>query len=208
MLNAGKEDPRACASRPCSAKRRRVLDLFCELLVVRLPLIESTKDCRGPQRGGRHSVSPRVAADAIPELKEVRAQFAGKYGSQYVAACGEDATAARARAAMRKLARAALRGARLALAPPRRRTRRAPDLPKMAETTRERDGGATREAKMAETTRGGGGDIARPTAGGARVSPATAPRSRTRGRRRPRARARAAAADAASRLASRDGAGD
>lgn len=158
LLNAGKEDSarvrvEAVLREEATLEAFEVLDLFCELLVVRLPLIESTKDLPADLKEAVATVvyAARRVADAIPELKEVRAQFAGKYGSQYVAACGEDATAGAcgvSELAMRKLALAppsaearlealravaAERGARF-------------DEAKMAETTR--------EAKMAETTRG------------------------------------------------------
>ena len=166
LLNAGKEDSarvrvEAVLREEATLEAFEVLDLFCELLVVRLPLIESTKDLPADLKEAVATVvyAARRVADAIPELKEVRAQFAGKYGSQYVAACGEDTTAGAcgvSELAMRKLA----------LAPPSAEARlealRAVaaergvrfDEAKMAETTREaKMAETTPEAKMAETTR-------------------------------------------------------
>ena len=212
LLNAGKEDSarvrvEAVLREEATLEAFEVLDLFCELLVVRLPLIESTKDLPADLKEAVATVvyAARRVADAIPELKEVRAQFAGKYGSQYVAACGEDTTAGAcgvSELAMRKLALAppsaearlealravaAERGARF-------------DEAKMAETTR--------EAKMAETTREAAAATSRgpppvahassPGDGAAFADAGQAAAARAA------AAAAAAAADAASRLASRD----
>ena len=100
LLNAGKDDSarvrvEAVLREEATLEAFEVLDLFCELLVVRLPLIESTKDLPADLKEAVATVvyAARRVADEIPELKEVKTQFAGKYGSQYVAACGEDATA-------------------------------------------------------------------------------------------------------------------
>ena len=167
LLNAGKEDSarvrvEAVLREEATLEAFEVLDLFCELLVVRLPLIESTKDLPADLKEAVATVvyAARRVADAIPELKEVRAQFAGKYGSQYVAACGEDTTAGAcgvSELAMRKLALAppsaeARLEALLAPLPPNAALRF--DEAKMAETTREaKMAETTPEAKMAETTR-------------------------------------------------------
>ena len=72
-----------------------VLDLFCELLVVRLPLIPSTADLPADLREAVATVvyASRRASE-LPELAQIRAQFAAKYGKAFVAACAEDATAA------------------------------------------------------------------------------------------------------------------
>ena len=72
-----------------------VLDLFCELLVVRLPLISSTADLPADLREAVATVvyASRRASE-LPELAQIRAQFAAKYGKAFVAACAEDATAA------------------------------------------------------------------------------------------------------------------
>jgi len=205
LLNAGKEDSarvrvEAVLREEATLEAFEVLDLFCELLVVRLPLIESTKDLPADLKEAVATVvyAARRVADAIPELKEVRAQFAGKYGSQYVAACGEDATAGAcgvSELAMRKLALAppsaearlealravaAERGARF-------------DEAKMAETTR--------EAKMAETTRGPP-PVAHASSPGDGAAFADAGQAAAAARAA--AAEAAAAADAASRLASRD----
>ena len=214
LLNAGKEDSarvrvEAVLREEATLEAFEVLDLFCELLVVRLPLIESTKDLPADLKEAVATVvyAARRVADAIPELKEVRAQFAGKYGSQYVAACGEDATAGAcgvSELAMRKLALAppsaearlealravaAERGARF-------------DEAKMAEM-------ATREAKMAETTREAAAATSRgPPPVAHASSPGDGAAFADAGQAAAAARAAAAeaaaAADAASRLASRD----
>ena len=187
LLNAGKEDSarvrvEAVLREEATLEAFEVLDLFCELLVVRLPLIESTKDLPADLKEAVATVvyAARRVADAIPELKEVRAQFAGKYGSPYVAACGEDATAGAcgvSELAMRKLA----------LAPPSAEARlealRAVAAERGAETTRRgEDGGDdARGEDGGDDARGGGGDIARPTAGGARVFAGRRRRVRGRG---------------------------
>ena len=113
LLNAGKDDSarvrvEAVLREEATLEAFEVLDLFCELLVVRLPLIESTKDLPADLKEAVATVAyaARRVADEIPELAEVKSQFAGKYGSQYVAACGEDATAGAcgvSELAMRKL---------------------------------------------------------------------------------------------------------
>ena len=65
-----------------------VLDLFCELLVVRLPLISSTADLPADLREAVATVvyASRRASE-LPELAQIRAQFAAKYGKAFVAAC-------------------------------------------------------------------------------------------------------------------------
>ena len=192
LLNAGKEDSarvrvEAVLREEATLEAFEVLDLFCELLVVRLPLIESTKDLPADLKEAVATVvyAARRVADAIPELKEVRAQFAGKYGSQYVAACGEDATAGAcgvSELAMRKLA----------LAPPSAEARlealRAVAAERGARIDEAKGGDDARGEDGGDDARGGGGDIARPTAGGARVFAGR--RRRVRGRGQPRRRAR------------------
>ena len=191
LLNAGKEDSarvrvEAVLREEATLEAFEVLDLFCELLVVRLPLIESTKDLPADLKEAVATVvyAARRVADAIPELKEVRAQFAGKYGSQYVAACGEDATAGAcgvSELAMRKLALAppsaearleALRAvaAERARASTRRRWRRRRERRRWRRR-RERRRRRHRAAHRRWRTR---------------LRRATAPRSRTRGKPRRR----------------------
>ena len=213
LLNAGKEDSarvrvEAVLREEATLEAFEVLDLFCELLVVRLPLIESTKDLPADLKEAVATVvyAARRVADAIPELKEVRAQFAGKYGSQYVAACGEDATAGAcgvSELAMRKLA----------LAPPSAEARlealRAVAAERGARFDEAKMAEMTREAKMAETTREAAAATSRgPSPVAHASSPGDGAAFADAGQAAAAARAAAAeaaaAADAASRLASRD----
>ena len=213
LLNAGKEDSarvrvEAVLREEATLEAFEVLDLFCELLVVRLPLIESTKDLPADLKEAVATVvyAARRVADAIPELKEVRAQFAGKYGSQYVAACGEDATAGAcgvSELAMRKLA----------LAPPSAEARlealRAVAAERGARFDEAKMAEMTREAKMAETTREAAAATSRgPPPVAHASSPGDGAAFADAGQAAAAARAAAAeaaaAADAASRLASRD----
>ena len=147
LLNAGKDDSarvrvEAVLREEATLEAFEVLDLFCELLIVRLPLIESTKDLPADLKEAVATVvyAARRVADEIPELKTVKSQFAGKYGSQYVAACGEDATASAC-----GVSELAIR--KLALAPPSAETR----LDALRAVAAER-GARFDASKMAEAT--------------------------------------------------------
>ena len=72
-----------------------ILDLFLELLIVRIPLIESSKDL--PQ-DLKEAIATVVYAAArwsaeLPELGQIRHQFVAKYGKEYVGACIDNSTA-------------------------------------------------------------------------------------------------------------------
>jgi hypothetical protein len=72
-----------------------ILDLFCELLVVRLRLIEQEKDLPDDLK---EAVATCIYAakrmGELPELTQIKAQFAAKYGREYAHACEADGTAA------------------------------------------------------------------------------------------------------------------
>ena len=72
-----------------------ILDLFCELLVVRLRLIEQEKDLPDDLK---EAVATCIYAakrmGELPELGQIKAQFAAKYGREYAQACEADGTAA------------------------------------------------------------------------------------------------------------------
>lgn len=62
-----------------------LLDIYCELIVARLPMIESQKNCPIDLKEAVASVvfaSPRCAD--IPELQDVRKHFTAKYGKEFV----------------------------------------------------------------------------------------------------------------------------
>lgn len=66
------------------------IELFCELIVARLPIIESQKNCPIDLREAISSLifaAPRCAD--IPELIEIRNLFGSKYGKEFVAAAAE-----------------------------------------------------------------------------------------------------------------------
>jgi vacuolar protein sorting-associated protein IST1 len=66
------------------------IELFCELIVARLPIIESQKNCPIDLREAISSLifaAPRCAD--IPELIEIRSLFGSKYGKEFVAAAAE-----------------------------------------------------------------------------------------------------------------------
>ena len=72
-----------------------LLDLHCELLVVRLPLIVGSPEVPEDLRQAVATVvfcSKRIGGE-IPELNDIKNQFAGKYGTQYVTACADATTA-------------------------------------------------------------------------------------------------------------------
>ncbi|KAH8933163.1 hypothetical protein BDL97_18G015500 [Sphagnum fallax] len=67
-----------------------VLELFCELVTVRLPIIESQKICPLDLKEAISSLifaAPRCAD--LPELQQVLALFSVKYGKEFVAAATE-----------------------------------------------------------------------------------------------------------------------
>ncbi|BBN04957.1 vacuolar protein sorting-associated protein IST1 [Marchantia polymorpha subsp. ruderalis] len=67
-----------------------ILELFCELIIVRLPIIEAQKVCPADLKEAISSVifaSPRCAD--LPELLQIRTLFTTKYGKEFVAAAAE-----------------------------------------------------------------------------------------------------------------------
>ncbi|KAI5073194.1 hypothetical protein GOP47_0011207 [Adiantum capillus-veneris] len=67
-----------------------IIELFSELLVVRLPIIESQKQCPIDLREAIASLifaAPRCAD--LPELQDISSVFAVKYGKDFVAAAAE-----------------------------------------------------------------------------------------------------------------------
>ncbi|KAM1759776.1 hypothetical protein ACFX12_002727 [Malus domestica] len=67
-----------------------ILELFCELIAVRLPIIESQRECPIDLKEAISSVcfaAPRCAD--LPELLQVQMLFAAKYGKEFVAAATE-----------------------------------------------------------------------------------------------------------------------
>ncbi|KAG2665408.1 hypothetical protein I3760_15G006700 [Carya illinoinensis] len=69
---------------------QEIIELFCELIVVRLPIIESQRDCPLDLKEAISSVcfaAPRCAD--LPELLQVQMLFATKYGKEFVSATTE-----------------------------------------------------------------------------------------------------------------------
>ncbi|CAK7352690.1 unnamed protein product [Dovyalis caffra] len=67
-----------------------LIEIYCELIVARLPIIESQKNCPIDLKEAVSSVifaSPRCAD--VPELMDVRKHFTAKYGKEYVSAAVE-----------------------------------------------------------------------------------------------------------------------
>ncbi|CAM6048642.1 unnamed protein product [Sphagnum compactum] len=67
-----------------------ILELFCELIVVRLPIIDSQRLCPMDLKEAISSLifaSPRCAD--LPELLQIRTLFAAKYGKEFAAAACE-----------------------------------------------------------------------------------------------------------------------
>ncbi|WCJ42636.1 Regulator of Vps4 activity in the MVB pathway protein [Euphorbia peplus] len=67
-----------------------LIEIYCELIVARLPIIESQKNCPIDLKEAIASVifaSPRCAD--IPELMDVRKLFTAKYGKEFVASAIE-----------------------------------------------------------------------------------------------------------------------
>ncbi|KAF8662415.1 hypothetical protein HU200_055997 [Digitaria exilis] len=69
---------------------QEILELFCELIAVRLPIIEAQKECPIDLKEAISSIcfaAPRCAD--LPELIQVQMMFATKYGKEFVAAASE-----------------------------------------------------------------------------------------------------------------------
>ncbi|KAI5002541.1 hypothetical protein ZWY2020_027191 [Hordeum vulgare] len=69
---------------------QEILELFCELVAVRLPLIEAQKECPIDLKEAISSIcfaAPRCSD--LPELIQVQMMFATKYGKEFVAAATE-----------------------------------------------------------------------------------------------------------------------
>lgn len=69
---------------------QEILELFCELIAVRLPIIEAQKECPIDLKEAISSIcfaAPRCAD--LPELMQVQMMFATKYGKEFVAAATE-----------------------------------------------------------------------------------------------------------------------
>nr|GMD94084.1 IST1-like protein [Ipomoea batatas] len=69
---------------------QEIIELFCELISVRLPIIEAQRECPLDLKEAISSVcfaAPRCAD--VTELVQVQMLFAGKYGKEFVAAATE-----------------------------------------------------------------------------------------------------------------------
>ncbi|GAB2271799.1 hypothetical protein Dimus_006630 [Dionaea muscipula] len=69
---------------------QEIIELFCELIAVRLPIIEAQRECPLDLKEAISSVcfaAPRCAD--LPELLQVQLLFASKYGKEFVAATTE-----------------------------------------------------------------------------------------------------------------------
>ncbi|KAL1814083.1 hypothetical protein ACET3Z_024148 [Daucus carota] len=69
---------------------QEIIELFCELISVRLPIIESQRECPLDLKEAISSIcfaAPRCAD--LPELIQVQMLFAGKYGKEFVVAATE-----------------------------------------------------------------------------------------------------------------------
>ncbi|XP_011038197.1 PREDICTED: IST1 homolog [Populus euphratica] len=69
---------------------QEIIELFCELISVRLPIIETQRECPLDLKEAISSVcfaAPRCAD--LPELQQVQILFASKYGKEFVAAATE-----------------------------------------------------------------------------------------------------------------------
>ncbi|PIN24734.1 Spindle pole body protein [Handroanthus impetiginosus] len=69
---------------------QEIVELFCELISVRLPIIEAQRECPLDLKEAISSVcfaAPRCAD--LPELLQVQMLFAGKYGKEFVSAATE-----------------------------------------------------------------------------------------------------------------------
>ncbi|XP_074585413.1 uncharacterized protein LOC141841178 [Curcuma longa] len=69
---------------------QEILELFCELITVRLPIIETQRECPLDLKEAISSIcfaAPRSAD--LPELMQVQMFFAAKYGKEFVTAATE-----------------------------------------------------------------------------------------------------------------------
>ncbi|KAL9254538.1 IST1-like protein [Drosera capensis] len=69
---------------------QEIIELFCELIAVRLPIIEAQRECPLDLKEAIASIcfaAPRCAD--LPELLQVQMLFASKYGREFVAAATE-----------------------------------------------------------------------------------------------------------------------
>ncbi|XP_004237874.1 uncharacterized protein [Solanum lycopersicum] len=69
---------------------QEIVELFCELISVRLPIIEAQRECPLDLKEAISSVcfaAPRCAD--LPELLQVQLMFAGKYGKEFITAATE-----------------------------------------------------------------------------------------------------------------------
>ncbi|XP_014515546.1 uncharacterized protein LOC106773359 [Vigna radiata var. radiata] len=69
---------------------QEIIELFCELIAVRLPIIESQRECPLDLKEAISSVcfaAPRCAD--LPELLQVQMLFAAKYGKEFLSAATE-----------------------------------------------------------------------------------------------------------------------
>ncbi|KAK4434174.1 ist1 [Sesamum alatum] len=69
---------------------QEIVELFCELITVRLPIIEAQRECPLDLKEAISSIcfaAPRCAD--LPELLQVQMMFAGKYGKEFVSAATE-----------------------------------------------------------------------------------------------------------------------
>ncbi|XP_028799894.1 protein phosphatase 1 regulatory subunit 37 [Neltuma alba] len=69
---------------------QEIIELFCELIAVRLPIIESQRECPLDLKEAISSVcfaAPRCAD--LPELLQVQMLFASKYGKEFISAATE-----------------------------------------------------------------------------------------------------------------------
>ncbi|CAO2820721.1 unnamed protein product [Amaranthus hypochondriacus] len=69
---------------------QEIIELFCELIAVRLPIIESQRECPLDLKEAISSIcfaAPRCAD--LPELLQVQLSFVSKYGREFVAAATE-----------------------------------------------------------------------------------------------------------------------
>lgn len=69
---------------------QEIIELFCELIAVRLPIIEAQRECPLDLKEAISSVcfaAPRCAD--LPELQQVQMLFASKYGKEFLSAATE-----------------------------------------------------------------------------------------------------------------------
>ncbi|CAI9777985.1 unnamed protein product [Fraxinus pennsylvanica] len=69
---------------------QEIIELFCELIVVRLPIIEAQRECPLDLKEAISSVCfASLRCVDLPELLQVQMLFAGKYGKEFVSAATE-----------------------------------------------------------------------------------------------------------------------